>query len=49
MKISYNQPEFKVVAVSREDILTASTLNTAFFGFETGTPDGDVTDFIDLD
>ena len=34
---AYNEPEFKVVAMAKEDVLTTSTLDDATSGWETGS------------
>ena len=44
---AYNEPEFKVVKVAREDVLTASVLETANKGWEADPIEGDVP-FINL-
>ena len=37
MTKAYNEPEFKVVTMASEDVLTASTLDDATSGWETGS------------
>jgi hypothetical protein len=37
MTKAYNEPEFKVVTMANEDVLTASVLDDATSGWETGS------------
>ena len=51
MRNTYNEPEFKIVNMTNEDILTKSTLDPFSSGFETGnnTLPGDMIPIIDLE
>jgi hypothetical protein len=42
MTKAYNEPEFKVVEMASEDVLTASTLDDFTSGWETGGTGGTV-------
>ena len=50
MNKTYNEPEFKIVIMTKEDVLTASTLDDATSGWETNSdiPGGGTVPIITL-
>jgi hypothetical protein len=45
---AYNEPEFKVVKMANEDVLTTSTLDLINSGWESGKNNGETVPVINL-